>query len=188
MAPARIAIAMAFALLLLSGCSGGSGGGASEGNTEAPQSTERSAERPAEQPTAPSGGGSQNPTTPGTPAPGTPPAPPGNPPAQPPGNPPAQPPAAKPFTLTFSWTVPHVRVDGTPLSLQEIDRYEIYYQDIGSRRFGNVIKIAPTDSNGNPVQSYQLQVNPGQYFFGIACVDKNNQSSNVSKVIPLTLP
>ncbi|MFB1002485.1 MAG: hypothetical protein QMC22_08090, partial [Pseudomonadales bacterium] len=75
--------------------------------------------------------------------------------------------------VALNWGTPTTRTDGSPLSINEIDHYEIYYSSISED--GNnesTVSVAATNSSNQLVNDYEITALPiGEYYFSIATVD-----------------
>jgi|SRR5210317_937646 len=74
--------------------------------------------------------------------------------------------------LSISWNPPMSRVDGTPLTIEEISHYELYMDD-----------VLLTDSIQGTETSYIISVSTGSKCFKMKTVDIYSRSSPFSNVL-----
>ena len=91
--------------------------------------------------------------------------------------------------VALNWGTPTTRTDGSPLSINEIDHYEIYYSSISED--GNnerTFSVAATNSSNQLVNDYEINALPiGEYYFSIATVDTNGIASEFINPVALTI-
>lgn len=84
-------------------------------------------------------------------------------------------------SVSLSWNTPTQREDGAPLSVSEINSYEIYYTTDGNQS-GTIFVDDPT------VSSYTLQsLLPDIYHFSIVTVDRDGIKSELSEIVSATI-
>jgi hypothetical protein len=85
-------------------------------------------------------------------------------------------------SLTISWNAPTTRMDGSPLSLSEIDGYCIFLGDSPSNLTMRV------DLNEGSVTSHTLNNLPvGSYFVAVSVYDTDGQASEYSNTVEMTV-
>ncbi len=95
--------------------------------------------------------------------------------------PPVQPPSATETSASLSWTAPLTRLDGSSISLSEIEHYEIHY----GRDRNNMDQ---TVTVGGDQSSYAISNLPaGIWYFTVTVVDSNNRVSAPSEVVSKTI-
>lgn len=84
-------------------------------------------------------------------------------------------------TLQLMWTAPSAREDGSPLSLSELQGYElVYYSDQN-----NIEKVV--NINGGSSQQYELVLDtPDTYHFAVAAIDSKGVKSELSEAVSYT--
>ena len=91
--------------------------------------------------------------------------------------------------VALNWGTPTTRTDGSPLSINEIDHYEIYYSSISED--GNnerTFSVAATNSSNQLVNDYEINALPiGEYYFSIATVDTTGIASEFINPVALTI-
>ena len=85
-------------------------------------------------------------------------------------------------SITVSWTAPSTRANGEPISLSDIDGYELHYGR-GSGRYGNVVKIGNDGRNRYTIEGLR----PGEYFLAMRTVDAQGASSAYSAEVRVTV-
>jgi fibronectin type III domain protein len=79
--------------------------------------------------------------------------------------------------VNLSWTAPGTRMDGTSISLSEIDYYEIQYGRSPE-------SLAETQRIDGAATSYHFNdLSPGTWYFTIKVVDTNGLESPVSAMV-----
>ena len=91
--------------------------------------------------------------------------------------------------VALNWSTPTTRTDGSPLSTNEIDHYEIYYSSTSQNGDNeNTISVAATNSNNQLVNDYEINALPvGEYYFSIATVDTAGIASEFINPVALTI-
>ena len=91
--------------------------------------------------------------------------------------------------VALNWSTPTTRTDGSPLSTNEIDHYEIYYSSTSQNGDNeNTISVAATNSDNQLVNDYEINALPvGEYYFSIATVDTTGIASEFINPIALTI-
>jgi hypothetical protein len=85
-------------------------------------------------------------------------------------------------TLTLSWVAPVTRADGTPLSLAEIDGFNIYFGD-SHGNYPNHVNV-----NDGSAQTITLENVPvGTYYIVMTTYDVNGIESRYSAVVKKTV-
>lgn len=91
-------------------------------------------------------------------------------------------PVVKTTVLQLSWQIPTTRENGTPLSMAEIDGYEIYYTSDALNKEGVIV----IDS-GNASQ-HSLEISDADtYHFAIAAIDTAGMKSQNSEFVSITV-
>ena len=87
------------------------------------------------------------------------------------------------YRVQLSWVAPTKRIDGSPITLSEIDHYEIYYFPLNSTSIGGqVVTVAGHNT------STEINIgSTGQYVFAIACIDSDGLISDISPEVTLTV-
>jgi len=91
--------------------------------------------------------------------------------------------------VALNWGTPTTRTDGSPLSVNEIDHYEIYYSSTseGSNN-ESTVSVAATNSSNQLVNDYEITALPiGEYYFSIATVDTAGIASEFINPVALTI-
>ena len=91
--------------------------------------------------------------------------------------------------VALNWGTPTTRTDGSPLSVNEIDHYEIYYSSTseGSNN-ESTVSVAATNSSNQLVNDYEINALPiGEYYFSIATVDTAGIASEFINPVALTI-
>ena len=97
------------------------------------------------------------------------------------GSPETTVPDASPGTVTLSWTAPSTRLDGTSISLSEIDYYEISYGKTEG-------KLDQTQRASGELTSFELEnLSPGTWYFTIKVVDDQGLTSAPSEEVSQTI-
>ncbi|MDB4456154.1 Ig-like domain-containing protein [bacterium] len=91
--------------------------------------------------------------------------------------------------VALNWTTPTTRTDGSPLSSNEIDHYEIYYSSTSANGDDeNTISVAAINSSNQLINDYEITALPvGEYYFSIATVDTLGIASEFINPIALTI-
>ena len=91
--------------------------------------------------------------------------------------------------VALNWTTPTTRTDGSPLSSNEIDHYEIYYSSTSTNGDDeNTISVAAINSSNQLINDYEITALPvGEYYFSIATVDTLGIASEFINPIALTI-
>ena len=91
--------------------------------------------------------------------------------------------------VALNWGTPTTRTDGSPLAINEIDHYEIYYSSTsGGINNENTVSVAATNSNNQLVNDYEINALPiGEYYFSIATVDTAGIASEFINPVALTI-
>jgi hypothetical protein len=91
--------------------------------------------------------------------------------------------------VALNWGTPTTRTDGSPLAINEIDHYEIYYSSTseGSNN-ESTVSVAATNNNNQLVNDYEINALPiGEYYFSIATVDTAGIASEFINPVALTI-
>ena len=91
--------------------------------------------------------------------------------------------------VALNWGTPTTRTDGSPLAINEIDHYEIYYSSTSEgSNSENTVSVAATNSNNQLVNDYEINALPiGEYYFSIATVDTAGIASEFINPVALTI-
>jgi len=81
-------------------------------------------------------------------------------------------------SLSLSWAAPVARADGTPLSLADIDGYNIYY---GNKAGSYPYRIKVSDSTTQRATLYNLAV--GTYYIVMTAYDVDGRESGYSTMV-----
>ena len=84
-------------------------------------------------------------------------------------------------SATLSWTAPLTRVDGSAISLSEIQSYEILYGS-SPDSLSNTVTV-----DGSQTSAKITGLNPGPWYFSIRVIDTNGLTSDNSQIITYTV-
>lgn len=84
-------------------------------------------------------------------------------------------------TATLSWTAPLTRVDGSSISLSEIQSYEILYGS-SPESLSNTITV-----DGSQTSAEITGLSPGTWYFAIRVIDTNGLTSENSQILTHTI-
>ena len=94
---------------------------------------------------------------------------------------------AAPATSELSWTAPSTRVDGTPLAVEEIKEYRVYYTIDGTAPgTGEPIVVSGTSASETVTLEILPRVEPYVVSFAIRTVDTDGLGSALSNVVSKT--
>ncbi|MET0027654.1 MAG: putative Ig domain-containing protein [Candidatus Thiodiazotropha sp.] len=86
--------------------------------------------------------------------------------------------AAATGSMSLRWTAPSTRIDGTPLSLADIDGYTIY---VGTSQSNLQMYV---DVNRGDISSYTIDdIELGNYYVAISAYDLSGRASELSNVV-----
>ncbi|MCH8505391.1 MAG: fibronectin type III domain-containing protein [Ectothiorhodospiraceae bacterium] len=84
--------------------------------------------------------------------------------------------------VTLSWTPPESRTDGSPISLSDIERYEILY-GTSSGDYSESVSM-----NANSCNCYEFgRLSEGTYYVAVKATDVNGISSTLSREVSFTV-
>jgi hypothetical protein len=84
-------------------------------------------------------------------------------------------------SATLSWTAPLTRVDGSSISLSEIQSYEIVYGS-SPERLSNTLKV-----DGSQTSAQVTGLSPGTWYFAIRVIDTDGLTSENSEILTHTV-
>jgi len=91
---------------------------------------------------------------------------------------------AAPAKSNLSWTAPDTRVDGTPLTIEEIKEYRVYYTIDGTAPGeGEPIVVGGTSASETVTLELLPRVEPYVVSFAIKTVDTDGLGSALSDVV-----
>lgn len=91
------------------------------------------------------------------------------------------PPAAKTCSATLTWEAPYDRIDGTPLTTAELQKYTIYVNRRDSVETNSLITIIEvTDTN---LITYETEVPKGVKYFYMTVTDTEGRESTFSNIL-----
>ena len=95
--------------------------------------------------------------------------------------------SAAPATADLSWTAPSTRVDGTPLAVEEIKEYRVYYTIDGTAPgTGDPIVVDGTSASETVTLEITPRVEPYVISFAITTVDTDGLESAQSETVSKT--
>lgn len=91
--------------------------------------------------------------------------------------------------INVSWQAPLTRIDGSPLYINEISSYEIYYSSNENFTNGTLISVPATNQSGDQANQTIIEAMPtGAYYFAIGAIDKDGIASDFSEPLSLLIP
>lgn len=90
--------------------------------------------------------------------------------------------------INLSWQPPFTRTDGSPLYINEISSYEVYYSDNENFANGILISVPASNAFGEQLSQTTIEDMPsGAYYFAISAIDESGIASDFSETVSLLI-